>query len=115
MTQYVDTIPQDILIGNKLVGRLFLGTFTKLVRGSKHFLRKPPAIAFDIPTLEYVRNHGANIVRVIDNETGKSYVASIETIFKHGFEFNRGYGDQIALEMVYWNNGDDAEQERFGI
>jgi hypothetical protein len=95
----------NIWVGNHIVGAVRGGEFIKKVKGSRHFLRKPPSIAFDLNSIEEARTCGANSVRIIDKETGKIYQAFISTIFAKGFQVNRGYGKQIGLEFRYWQCG----------
>jgi hypothetical protein len=73
--------------------------FLKTIIGSKHILRKPPAIAFDRSTLDDAERAGATHVSVTDSETGKTYSAPIATIRRNGFDVARGYGNQIALTL----------------
>jgi hypothetical protein len=101
------SITTQIWVGNHIVGEVRGGEFIKKVKGTKHFLRKPPAIAFDISSLEEARACGATKVRVIDTESGKIYQAPISTIFAKGFSFNRGRGEQIGLRFVHWQQGND--------
>lgn len=92
----------NISVGTQVVGKVLNGVFTKRVRGSRHFLRKPPAIALDIDTLEQALRLGATMVEIYDLESGMFYRAKIDLIFEKGFKFNRGYGDQIALCLSRW-------------
>jgi len=92
----------NISIGTQVVGKVLNGVFSKRVRGSRHFLRKPPAIALDIDTLEQALRLGATKVEVYDMESGIFYRAKIDLIYEKGFRFNRGFGDQIALCLNRW-------------
>ncbi len=89
--------PIPIYCQGKPVGRVVGDTFYKIVYGSKHFLKIPKAIAFDVSTLHDALNAGATKVQVTDIETGNIYKASISHIFKNGFRVNRGWGEQVAL------------------
>ena len=93
---------KDIYVGRKVVGYVEDGIFFKSVQGSKHFLRKPPAICFDVSTLNTARSSWATQVRVYDKESGLVYVAPLENIERYGFKFNRGFGNQIGLVMEQW-------------
>jgi hypothetical protein len=104
-----------IWVGNRIVGEVRGVEFIKRVRGSKHFLCKPPAIAFDISSLEDARATGASVVRIIDDETGKTYPAPISTIFSKGFPVNRGQGEQIGLEFQYWQRDNDPLATQLGL
>jgi hypothetical protein len=66
-------------------------------------LQRPPAIAFDISTLDDAQRAGATQLRICDTETGKTYCASIRLVREHGLRFNRDFGDQIALPLAYWS------------
>lgn len=92
----------QIFAGKKVVGYVLDGTFYKSLKSSKHFLRKPPAIAFDVQSLRDARAAGASKAQIIDQDTGTIYRASIDRIMKDGWTFNRGFGNQIALPMEGW-------------
>ncbi len=91
-----------IKVGNKVIGRIEGEEFVKPLRSSIHFLRKPPAIAFDVQSLHQAKAMGANSVKIRDLDTELVYRAPIELIFSKGFQFNRGYGEQIALTLEHW-------------
>ena len=91
-----------VLLDNRVVGQVVGNTFTKKVRASIHFLRIPPAIAFDICTLDYAENFGALYVQVEELESSRIYSASIRLIREKGFIVDRGFGKQIALHLSQW-------------
>ena len=91
-----------IFIGNLVVGKVEGDVFLKSIRGSRHILRKPPAIAFDVSTLNQAEQAGAVIVQVVDQETGITYRAQIAHIKDVGIRIDRGYGEQIALPLEGW-------------
>jgi len=92
-----------IYVNKRVVGQVIGNVFVKKVSANKHFLRYPPAIAFDISSLNQAKKAGANIVKVIDRDSGREYKTSINKIMKDGFDLNYGYGDQKALLLVEWN------------
>ena len=92
----------QIFAGKKVVGYVNDGIFYKNVKSSIHFLRKPPAIAFDVQSLRDARAAGASKAQIIDQDTGTIYRASIDRIMKEGWTFNRGFGIQIALPLEGW-------------
>ena len=100
---------RKIKIGRKTVGEVRGGTFFKRITGSKHFLRVPPAIAFDISSLEEAEAVGAQNVDVLDEETGQKYFSSIRNIREKGFVIDRGFGHQLALPLSYWRLDDESE------
>ena len=89
-----------IYLQNRPIGYVSGRTFCKIIVGSKHMLRRPPAIAFDRCTLSDARRAGALAVAVTDGETGRTYRATIADIEAHGFRVQRGFGDQIALALA---------------
>jgi hypothetical protein len=104
-----------IWAGSRIVGEVRGDVFLKRVKPSVHFLKKPPAIAFDISSLHQAQQAGARWVRVIDSEGGKIYQAPLSMVFSKGFQFNRGYGDQIGLGLEHFANGDDLLAEQLGF
>ena len=94
---------RPIFSGTRVIGLVSGDIFKKTIIGSKHFLRMPPAIAFDVSTLEDAERAGATTVEVIDKETSVIYRTSIYTIWKMGKRFNRGHGNQIFLPICNWS------------
>lgn len=91
----------------RMIGGIVGDVFRKHVDASKHFLRRPPAIAFDREVLTQARAEGAQIAEVIDREGGQTYRAPIARIFGKGFSVNRGSGAQIALALNDWNRSEN--------
>jgi len=87
----------------QVVGQVRGDVFAKTVRASVHFLRKPPAIAFDLCSLQEAQDLGARLVCVRDSETGRQYLASVDAVWHFGFEFDRGFGRQLALPLERWS------------
>lgn len=83
----------------KVVGYVEGAAFFKMA-SSNHFLQKPPAIAFDVASLQTAQQFGALYVCVTDRSNGRQYCAAISKIEREGFRFNRGYGDQIGLLLT---------------
>ena len=84
---------------NKTIGRVIGHTFEKVIQGSRHLLRTPAALGFDLSTLEDAERAGAVDVAVTDSDTGRVYRADIATIRRYGFPVLRGHGRQIALPL----------------
>jgi hypothetical protein len=99
-----------IYSGRHVVGRVYGDTFVKRVDGSRHFLRNPAAICFDVGSLRDAQKAGACYVEVIDKETDQKYRALISLVWDKGFRVNRGYGDQIALRLDKWLQQDKPYQ-----
>ena len=96
------TKPIPVYVGSHIVGKVCKGVFRKSVIGSRHFLLKPKAIAFDVDSLSQAERAGADCVEVFDKETRTTFRASIAHIRGDGFLLDRGYGKQIALTMEGW-------------
>lgn len=93
-----------ITIRNKVSG-FFMErdkTYYRKVLGSRHFLRKPPAITNDVDALAEAERLGADRVRIVDAETGIEYTCILAVVRDYGFPIDRGYGKQIALPFAYW-------------
>lgn len=101
-----------IYVGSKTVGAVKGDCFFKRVMASAHFLRKPPAIAFDVSTLRDAEAAGAKWVEVTDAESGRVYRASMATVWERGKGFNRGYGAQWFLPLNEWNRPQAPTQGR---
>jgi len=102
-----------IYASGKVIGHVRGDTFYKAVRGSVHFLRKPPAIALDSQSIADAARAGATWVEITDTESGKIYRARLDTIRKHGRVFNRGFGMQIYLCLHEWGKDSEAAQLSF--
>ena len=98
----------QVWVNGRIIGGIVGNTFRKHLCGSKHFLRRPPAIAFDRDALRQADAEGATDLLVIDDETGREYRTSIKNFWAHCFAVRRGHGDQVALGLNRWNGGDDA-------
>jgi len=96
-----------IRVGTRIVGVVERETFYKNLVASKHFLRVPRAIAFDVSTLTDAERAGARFVEIRDGESGRVYRASITTIRAKGFRVARGHGEQIALAVNEFNRNDE--------
>ena len=86
----------------KIVGNVVGEIFHKKMDSRKHFLRKPPAIAFDVKSIEKAERYGAKRILVFDTHKRETYTATIDQIYKKGMDVNRGFGKQIALPLSYW-------------
>tara|TARA_R100001377_G_scaffold65994_1_gene41276 strand:+ start:7728 stop:8150 length:423 start_codon:yes stop_codon:yes gene_type:complete len=87
----------------KVVGVVMKDTLHKRVNSSKHFLRKPPAIAFDKDCIEKAKKLGAIKIMVHDLDTKKRFMANYKEFERHAIKLNRGFGEQLALPISMWN------------
>lgn len=99
MTEPTATIYLD---SGKVIGQVKDGVFRKSISSKKHFLQKPPAIAFDVVSIKDAEMYGAETIDVLDKDTGKHYTTSIKKLWEFGFLFDRGSGEQVALRLPYW-------------
>ena len=102
-----------IRVKNHVVGVVMGDTFVKKVIASQHFLEKPPAICFDVSSLDDAEENGACHVKVIDKESSKVYRSTIKTVRERGLLIDRGYGIQFALPIKYWYV--DGEPRQLGL
>jgi hypothetical protein len=93
-----DNTKGQFLHGKK-IGVIDGESFVKEIRGSKHIMRKPHAIFFDIQSLRDVERLGCKRVRVTDKETGDIYAAELSLIWQHAIYKNYGYGEQVGLAV----------------
>ena len=88
---------------NRKVGRIDGDTLKKTVDADKHFLRCPPAIAFELDSLRQVRAEGVQWAEVTDKKNRRIYRASVDAILKVGREMERGgFERQIYLTLDRW-------------
>lgn len=115
---YPNTPEKQLVQVVRVFGRVVAGlwvipdlglTLCKDIHGSKHMLKRPPAIAIDRLTLEQAESAGAIWAEIRDVETGKIYRALLSTIRARGFQFNRGFGDQVALALAAWNRDEEPQ------
>lgn len=98
-----------IRVQGRVVGQVEGRTFRKTVRGSKHRLRRPPAWALDVASLDEAEALGARFVEIHDVESDLLYRASIADIRQWGFVLDRGHGLQIALRLEFWATKDPRQ------
>ena len=79
-------------------------------------LRTPRGWASDVVALRAALAAGATHIEIYDAESGATYRASIADMLDRGIEFNRGFGDQIALPLDKWQRPDQGTQlDLFGV
>ena len=107
---------QELRSGNRVLGEISNGALRKHVYGSRHFMRTPPGIAWDVWAIERAKASACPITIVTDRETGRVYVADLVDFDRHGVRRNFGYGDQTILPFNYWRSdrpddtADDPQQ-----
>ena len=102
-----------VRLGKKVVGNVEGDTLNKIVDSSKHFLRTPPAIAFDELALSKAEELGATKIKVKDKLTGITYHSTIDAVRSRGFAFNRGFGSQVGLALSEWSKNEESQIKIF--
>ena len=87
----------------RVVGQVTGGTLTKTVHSSRHLLRRPPAWALDVASLEQAIALGARRVVLHDADTGMTYEATLDLFDSYAFDLDRGFGRQRALPLERWS------------
>jgi hypothetical protein len=96
-----------IYIGQRVIGVVSGDTLHKSILGSKHKLKRPPAICSDRSVLRDAAAAGATRIEVLDRETGFVYSATLATFDEHSFPVMRG-GDQVGLHLDHWSINGNA-------
>lgn len=107
-TRILPIINQD----SKVVGKIEGDTFIKHVQASKHMLKTPKGWANDKFIIDQLIELEVGLITIHDDESGKIYTTTLENLLRNGFNFNRGFGDQICLTLNQW---EVAEPPRRGL
>jgi hypothetical protein len=83
-------------------------TWEKTARASEHMLRTPKAWAVDLADLDAAERCGLQCVDIHDLEGLRHYWATLATVRRRGFGFERGHGRQWALPLEHWRPSRDA-------
>jgi hypothetical protein len=93
----------SIFVSGRYVGRVDGDTFKKNIKGSKHILHAPPAIALSVESLAQAEQAGAREIEVTDTESERVYCASVEHFRRYAFPLQRGgFEPQRALTLDRW-------------
>jgi len=84
------------------VGDVVGSEFVKPIR-EKGYLRVPPAICFDVDTLQAAERAGARFIRVVDRDNGTEYLTTFVKIWRDSFTLDRGFGVQRGLLLSEWD------------
>ena len=109
MKEYLvyDTGKQKTVCSGIVEGDVFI----KSVDSFKHFLRICNGYAIQKQVLEKLRIDGINLIRIDANEN--IYSTSVDAYFKHGKEFNLGYGEQVGLDVKFMRKSDQKWEMLF--
>lgn len=103
-----------VFVSGRPVGRVVGEAFVKTVAASRHMLRRPEAWCLDTQSLEDARRLGATMVELHDQDTGRTFEASLEVIRRDGIPLDRGFGPQLALPLHRWAMRDSRQLALFG-
>ena len=106
------TRKNEILVNGRHVGDVIGSCFQKSIEGSRHMLRKPPAIAYGVDALNDAERAGADCLEVKDRETGIVYSSTLDNFRQHCFEVNRGYEPQVAMRLENWTKTGGKEADK---
>jgi hypothetical protein len=116
-SQYNDTTNrhdyQELRVNGRVLGEISNGALRKRIYGSRHFMRSPAGIGWDVWALEQAETAGCKITIVTDLETGRVYVAEVADFRTYGVQRNHGYGDQLILPFRYWRSSEALNEQRF--
>jgi hypothetical protein len=96
---------EPVLVGKKKIGDIHGRIFKKVIHGSKHLLRIPPAIAIDKEAFVNINNSGVVVIQVLDVDTQVLYSISTTDFIEYHKPLDRGYGEQYYVELKYWSKG----------
>lgn len=97
----------------KIIGKLDTSSrlFVKNVTGSKHMLREPKAWAIDKDVVNTLGLVGCDSILIKDKEGGR-YVITYKDFVANAFQFDRGYGEQLAVVLDKWNKLEAHMEEK---
>jgi hypothetical protein len=107
----------EIFSGRQVIGEVNNGdTFQKRLESSRHFLRRPPAIALSLDSLAQAEKAGALFVKIIDLDTDRVFWTTITNMREIGFLIQRGgFESQLALRLKEWSSKKPALEKQFAL
>ena len=103
MSKY-STKSNPVYAGGHVVGHVNDGKFCKSIKGSKHILHTPRAIALSVDSLKQAEAFGAKAIEIRDKESELIYRATIEHFKRFCFDLRRGgFEPQKALPLDRWD------------
>jgi hypothetical protein len=86
----------------KIIGRVIGDVFVKVCEERKHMLRTPQSWSCDITALRQAQCLGARYIEIHAKDTHKTYTAPLASFWSRGIRLDRGFGEQLALQLTYW-------------
>jgi len=71
---------------------------------SRHFLRQPPAIAYDDSIILLAESYNVKFLIVTNSESKAKYRISLADFKEKSFKINRGFGPQLACTLENWDS-----------
>jgi hypothetical protein len=90
---------------NKPVGKIVeIDSVIYLIKSckNKHFLRQPPAIAYDCSIIDLATSYHVQYLIVTNSESKDKYEISLAAFKEKSFKVNRGFGPQLACPLENW-------------
>lgn len=112
--QNLKSIPV-FLSNGKIAGSIVDDSFIKTVYASKHFLRRPPAIAFDKSVVEEIQKQNVAKLVIKDRESNHTYTLTLEEFLFKAFPLNRGFGAQLACLLKEWTVVQEQEPHQLEL
>ncbi len=101
---YTTEFQPVIGFNGKTIGHSDGHTFTKKIKGSKHILKKPPAIAIDAEAFDREIASTCQKIEVYDSESNRLYTSTTENFNHHKGTIDRGFGKQYFLPFHRWDS-----------
>jgi hypothetical protein len=107
----------EIKDGSTVIGEVNNGdTFQKRLRSSRHFLRRPPAIALSLNSLSQAEKAGALFIKILDLDSDRVFWTTIAHIREKGFPIQHGrFEPQLALRLKEWLNKKPALEKQLSL
>ncbi len=89
-----------VTVGNRVIGEVIGDTFVKVIQGSRHLLKNPPAVALSVESLEQAAALGATVIEITDSESGRVYRSTVENFQQYSFKVQRGgFEPQLGMRL----------------
>jgi hypothetical protein len=99
----------------RVVGYVRNRTFHKTITASRHLLRTPPSICFDVVSLHEVEAAHGQYIEVTDRENGTVWRAALGTVWAKGRRLDRGHGEQWSLGLAWWAKDGEPRAEQMAL
>lgn len=98
------TTKNKIFVSGRCVGKVENNVFKKSIKGSRHILHTPRAIALSVESLRKAEQLNAGGIEIYDLESGQIYSCTLDSFKRHSFPLQRGgFEPQLALPIGKFN------------